>query len=153
MLMKRISDLLRASARRGGGGSHRGSRRRGGRGGDQSGNVALETALLAPPLLMFALALINGGYVLWLQNALDISVADAARCAAVNPSRCGTASQVTAYAADRSGAGFDGSIFSFASDPSCGSRVSASYPLSLSLAFASYSLTLSAQACYPSSSS
>jgi Flp pilus assembly protein TadG len=135
--MKRISALLRAAVPR------RGLVR------DQRGSVAVEMALLATPLFLFVLTTINAGRVLWLQNALDTSVTDAARCAAVNPSRCGTASQITTYAANRSGAGFNSTIFSFAQE-GCGNRVSATYPLTLKLPFVSYSLSLSAQACYPS---
>src|SRR5690242_14990333 len=86
---------------------------------DQHGNAAVEMAFVAMPLFLFLFAIIDAGYALWLQNALDTSVTDAARCAAVNTSRCGTANQVKAYAADRSGAGFDSSIFAF-SQESCG---------------------------------
>ncbi|MGD9614063.1 MAG: TadE/TadG family type IV pilus assembly protein [Alphaproteobacteria bacterium] len=135
--MKRISDRLRAAARppdlaR-----------------DQNGNATVEMALIALPLFLFVFAVVNAGYALWLQNALESSVAQAARCATVNPSLCGTASQVTAYAAAQSGAGFDSSTFSFEPQASCGNLVSAAYPLSLTPPFASISLNLSAQACYP----
>ena len=85
-------------------------------------------ALLAIPLFLFLFTIINAGHVLWLQNALESSVTDAARCAAVNTSQCGTASQIKAYAADQSGAGFDSSVFSFA-QTSCGKQVSATYAL------------------------
>lgn len=137
--MKRICDALRAAARR------RGLAR------DQNGNAAIEMALLAMPLFLFVFAIINAGHALWLQNALDTSVMDAARCATVNPTLCGTASQIAAYAAGQSGAGFDSTIFTV--DPvaseSCGKRVSAAYPLPLTPPFTSFSLNLRAQACYP----
>jgi Flp pilus assembly protein TadG len=132
--MKWISDVLRATAR------GRGLAR------DQNGNAAVEMALLGVPLFMFVFAIINSGYALWLQNALESSVMQAARCATVNPSLCGTASQIQVYAAGQSGAGFDSAIFSFA-QAGCGNQVSATYPLTLP--FMSLSLNLSAQACYP----
>lgn len=113
-----------------------------------SGTAMVEFALVATPLFLFVFAIIDAGYALWLQNALDSSVTQAARCATVNPSLCGTASQIQSYAASRSGAGFDSTIFS-ATQPSCGNQVSATYPLPLTLPFMSVSLTLSAQACYP----
>jgi hypothetical protein len=116
---------------------------------DRNGNVAVEMALISVPLFLFVFAIINTGQTLWLQNALDTSVAEAARCATVNPALCGDAGQIKAFAATQSGAGFDTSIFSFAR-LSCGNRVSASYPLVMTLPFISVSLTLSAQACYPS---
>ena len=116
--------------------------------GDRNGAAAVEIALVATPLVLFLFAIINAGYALWLQNALESSVTQAVRCATVNPSLCGTASQVQAYAAGRSGAGFDSAVFSF-SQAGCGNQVSATYPLPLTLPFVSVSLTLSAQACYP----
>ena len=134
--MTRIFDALRVATT---------SRRRGLL-RDRNGNAAVEMALVAMPLLLFVFVIINAGYALWLQNALETSVMDAARCATVDPSRCGTESQVQAYAADQSGAGFDSAIFSFAR-ADCGNRVSASYPLTLPVL--NVSLNLSAQACYP----
>lgn len=115
---------------------------------NQNGNAAIEMALVAMPLFLFVFGIINTGYVLWLQNALESSVTQAARCATVNPSLCGSASQIQTYAAGQSGAGFDSAIFSFA-QASCGNQVSATYPLPLTLPFMSVSLNLSAQACYP----
>jgi hypothetical protein len=135
-IMKRISEMPRGAARR------RGLAR------DQNGNAAIEMALVAMPLFLFVFGIINTGYALWLQNALESSVTQAARCATVNPTLCGTANQIQAYAAGQSGAGFDSAIFSFAR-PSCGNQVSATYPLPLTLPFMSFSLNLSARACYP----
>lgn len=136
-IMKGISNLWRNAARR---------RRLA---GDRNGNASLEMALLATPLFLFIFTIIDAGHALWLQNALEAAVMQAARCASVNPSLCGTASQIQTYAAGQAGAGFSSAIFSFA-QASCGNQVSANYPLSLKLPFKSYSLTLSAQACYPS---
>jgi hypothetical protein len=70
---------------------------------------------------MFLFGIIEVGFAMWLQSALDYSVAEAARCASVNSTLCGTTSQIQSYAADRSGAGFDSSIFSV-STPSCGNQ-------------------------------
>ena len=134
--MKRISGLFRFAARRV-------DLVR-----DQNGNAAIEMALLATPLFLFVFAIVNAGRVMWLQNALETSVAQAARCATANPSLCGTASQIKAYAAGQSGAGFNAAIFSFA-QTDCGNQVSAIYPLSLTPPFKSFLLSLRAQACYP----
>src|SRR5690349_13422095 len=76
-IMKRISGLFHFAARR------RDPVR------DQSGNAAIEMALLATPVFLFVFAIVNAGRVMWLQNALDTSVTQAARCASVNPSLCG----------------------------------------------------------------
>lgn len=135
--MKRIPEMARNAARRGG------------LARDQNGTTAIELALVAMPLFLFVFGLINTGYALWLQNALQTSVTAAARCATVSSTTiCGNASQIKAYAASQSGAGLDSAIFSFA-QTSCGNRVSATYPLPLTLPLMSFSINLSAQACYP----
>lgn len=114
-----------------------------------AGNTAIEFALTAPALFLFVLGIIAFGRALWLQNALDYAVAEAARCASVNPTACGTSDQIKDYAAAQGGAGFARSVFSV-STPGCGTAVSASYPLSLSIPFVPViSLTLTAQACDP----
>jgi hypothetical protein len=84
----------------------------------------------------------------WLQNALDASVAEAARCASVNPTLCGTTAQIQTYAAEQAGAEFDGSIF-LVTTTACGNLVSATYPLTLLVPLMTLSVTLSAEACYP----
>ena len=112
------------------------------------GNAAVEMALIATPLLLFLFGIIATAQAVWLQNALNASVAEAARCASVNPTLCGTASQVQTYAANQAGAGFDGSIFSFTT-ATCGNQVSASYPLASIMPFMTLSVTLNAQACFP----
>ncbi len=115
---------------------------------DVRGSAAIEVALTGMALLIFLFGIIEVGFAMWLQSALDYSVAEAARCASVNSTLCGTTSQIQSYAANQSGAGFDSSIFSV-STPSCGNQVSASYPLTLTIPAITFSVTLDAQACYP----
>jgi Flp pilus assembly protein TadG len=115
---------------------------------DGRGNTAIEFAFAMPALLMLLFGILQCGRALWLQNALDYSVAEAARCASVDPSVCGTAAQTASYAAGLSGAGFTASAFSV-STPGCGNKVTASYPLALAIPFLSVSLTLAATACSP----
>jgi Flp pilus assembly protein TadG len=116
---------------------------------DIRGNVAIEFALTATALLVFLFGILQAGYAMWLQSALDYAVAEAARCASIDTTTCGTASQIQSYASGLSGAGFDSSIFS-PTTPSCGNQVSASYPLALTIPTLTISVTLTAQACYPS---
>jgi hypothetical protein len=116
---------------------------------DRRGNAAIEFALTAIPLLLFLFGIIEFGRTMWLQNALDYSVVEAARCASINPTLCGTAEQIKSYASDQSGAGFDVAVFSVTS-PSCGTQVSAIYPLTLTIPTMSVSMILSAQSCFPS---
>ena len=116
--------------------------------GDRSGSVAIELAFTAPALLMFVLGVCEIGRVLWLQNALNYSVAEAARCWSNASSQCGSASATQSYAASASGAGFTSTVFT-ATSTTCGKSVSASYPVTLAIPYVNMSLTLSSQACYP----
>lgn len=113
------------------------------------GNAAIEVALILPAVLLLIFGVIEFGRALWLQSALDFSVVEAARCASVNPTRCGTADEIKAFASNQAGTGFDSSVFSTAT-ASCGNQVSGSYPMTLTIPFAPLSLTLTAQACFPS---
>ena len=86
-IMHRISRRLRALVR------------------DRRASTAVEFALAAPALFLFMFGIIECGYALWMQNALDYSVAAAARCASLERSACtGSPSLVTTYAASESGA-------------------------------------------------
>jgi Flp pilus assembly protein TadG len=123
--------------------------------GTQRGNAAVEFALGAPVLFMFVFGIIELGYALWLQNALDGSVTAAARCASIGSSAC--AGQVTTYAAAQSGAPVDASIFTYScrsNDPcsnkgvTCGCQVAASYSMPLVIPFVAASVNLSSQSCY-----
>ena len=118
------------------------------RGRDARGDAAVEFALVSVPLCLFLFGIIATGQAVWLQSALNSSVAGAARCASVNPTLCGTASQIQSYAAAQAGAGFTTSIFSVTT-PACGNLVSATYPFSFTIPFVALSVNLTAQACYP----
>jgi Flp pilus assembly protein TadG len=114
------------------------------------GSAVVELALLAPVLFMFVVGIAETGRVLWLQNALDYSVAEAARCASINPTACGSAADIATYAAARSGSGLDAAVFSLTTpSPSCGNQVSAAYPMALMIPYLTLSVTLTAEACYP----
>ena len=110
--------------------------------------MAVEFALTAIVLSMFLFGIMEAGRAMWLQSALNYSVAEAARCASINTTLCGTTSQIQDYASSQSGAGFAGSIFS-RTTTACGNQVTASYPLALTIPTLSVSVTLTAQSCYP----
>jgi Flp pilus assembly protein TadG len=114
--------------------------------GDRLGNVAVEFALGAPFLFMMMFGIIELGYALWMQNALDESVAAASRCASVNSSACSGA--VTTYAASQSGAPVGSTAFTYTPTASCGCKVSASYSMSLLIPYTNLSVNLSSQSCY-----
>ena len=114
----------------------------------KSGHSAVEFAFIAPALMMFIFGIMEVGRVMWLQNALNYSVVEAARCVSNSPSTCGSASAAQSFAANRSGATFDTSVFTVTT-ASCGNRVTASYNVVLDIPYANWSTTLTSQACYP----
>jgi Flp pilus assembly protein TadG len=115
---------------------------------DVAGNPAVEFGLLAPVILLFIFGIAEGGRLLWMLNALHYSVQEAARCASINKTTCGTATQIQSFAAGRSGAEFSASVFT-ATVTGCGNRVSASYTMPLNIPFMTHSISLTAQSCYP----
>jgi Flp pilus assembly protein TadG len=116
---------------------------------DRDGNAAVEFALIAPALFGFLIGIMFFGVALWRQNALDYSVAEAARCASDATSTCGTSTQITAYAAGVSGGNFDSTVFTYTAPAAgtCGYLVTASYPISVP--FFNLSMTLTSRACWP----
>ena len=114
----------------------------------RSGSTAVQMAFVAPAMLMFILGIMEVGRVMWLQNALNYSVVEEARCISNSPSTCGSASQTQSFAASQSGAGFASSVFTVTT-ASCGNKVTASYPVMLDIPYVNLSTTLTSQACYP----
>jgi Flp pilus assembly protein TadG len=118
---------------------------------DQRANTAIEFALAASALFLFMFGTINFGYALWVQNALDYSVASAARCASLNSSACAAVngnSQVTAYAASKSGAHLDSTAFRYTRAASCGCQVTGAYTIALNIPWDNaLSVNLSSSAC------
>jgi hypothetical protein len=121
---------------------------------DRRASAAVELALAMPALCLFIFGIIEVGYALWIQNALDYSVASAARCASLNGSACSGKLLDGTYAASLSGATIAASVFSYSPNltyptSGCGCQVSASYSMSLDIPWTSLTVGLSSQACYP----
>lgn len=117
-----------------------------------NGNAAVEFALVSPLLFGFVVGVLVIGFILWMQNALNYSVAAAARCAADNPNTCGTSSQITTFAANASGANLSSSVFTYTAPATgnCGYLVTASYQINISIPLIHINNpTLTASACYP----
>src|SRR5438477_13162998 len=101
---------------------------------DRRASTAVEFALAAPALFLFMFGIIQVGYALWMQNALDYSVAAAARCASLNGSACAAVagtSQVTTYAASESGASLTTRAFTYLGSAACGSLVSGNFTIAV----------------------
>ena len=117
---------------------------------DVSGAVAIELAFALPIVLLCVLGLIDFGRALWSQSTLNYAVQAAARCAAVNPTLCGTSAQIQSFAVGAAaGLTVKASNFSVTT-AACGINVGASLPFEFSVPdLFQYTLVLSANACYP----
>jgi Flp pilus assembly protein TadG len=119
---------------------------------DRRANTAVEFALAAPAIFMFMFGIIEVGYALWMQNALDYSTAIASRCASLNGSPCravGGTSQVTTYAANQSGASLANTAFTYNGGSACGCLVTGTYTIALDIPWDNaLSVNLSSQACF-----
>src|SRR5579872_6503783 len=94
---------------------------------DSHGATAIEFALVAPALCMLIYGVMEFGRLAWTQSALNFAVEEAARCASVTPTVCGTSSQIATYAASEIATGYvPASAFSGAT-ASCGHQVSATF--------------------------
>ena len=117
---------------------------------EADGNTAVEFGLLAPVFLLMFLGIIEFGRLLWTQSTLQHAVEAAARYAAINYPTCSSSSQTTSYAAaEVFGQTIPASDFTLTCT-TCGTQVSATFSFtSVVPALVPYSVTLSAQSCYP----
>jgi Flp pilus assembly protein TadG len=116
------------------------------------GTAAVETAVVLIPFLLLLFGMIEGGFLIWTQSNLQFAVEAAARCAAVNPTVCGSTAAIQSYAASQIvGLPITTSSFSV-SQPTCGWQVSIVYPYSSSgfivPALFSGALNLNASSCH-----
>jgi Flp pilus assembly protein TadG len=117
---------------------------------DRSGSAAVEYALVLPAFLIMMLGALDAGRVIWLHTTLQQAVDAAARCAAINTTRCGTATQIQSHAVSQAfGTTMSQSVFS-ATTATCGKRVTGTLPFAFVTPWpGNQSITLSAMACYP----
>jgi len=118
--------------------------------GDCRGAAATEFALVAPALCLVLYGTMEFGRMAWTQQALNFAVEEAARCASVTPSVCGTSQQIATYAANEISTGYVPVTAFSGGTASCGHLVTASfaYPFVATGLF-SLTPTLSATACEP----
>jgi Flp pilus assembly protein TadG len=110
----------------------------------------VETAIVLAAFLTFIFGIIKFSLVLWTQSGLYYAAEQAARCASVNSTSCGTVSNITSYAFSHYyGQPMSANPFSY-SATGCGHTVTASYTYPMTLPFAgTYSIPLTAAACFP----
>lgn len=125
---------------------------------DRSGAYAVEFALVVPILLTLLFGSIEVARGIFVQGMLDYAVEQAARCASIDSTNCGSASAIASFAsAQTSPLNIPATDFT-ATAPACGNLVSASYTFSFVGTFALIggtaifpsSITLTSSSCYPS---
>ncbi len=115
------------------------------------GASTIELAISLTALIGFLFGIINIGLVLWTFGSLYYAAEAAARCASVDSTSCGNATAIQNYAlAQYYGQSLGGTNpFSYSAS-GCGHTVTARYTYSLSIPlYGSYTLPLSAAACFP----
>jgi Flp pilus assembly protein TadG len=116
-----------------------------------SGAAIIELAFGLTAFLILILGTMNLAIMLWTIGSLHYAAETAARCASVDPTDCGSATNVQSYALNHYyGAPLSGSNpFTYAAN-GCGHTVTASYNYTLRVPLAgNYPITLSTAACYP----
>ena len=116
----------------------------------EQASAAIETALILPVLLLLLLGGMELARLAWERSALQFAVQEAARCAAVQSSVCGTPAQIQTFAASKvAGFAIPAADFTVATS-ACGTQVIASVPYSFILfqVFPS-APTLTARVCRP----
>jgi len=111
----------------------------------QNGTTAVETALVAPVFIALLFGLLEGAIMLWTQLGLQTATDRAARCAAIDTSRCGTSTLLQNYAAGQAlSAKIPASSFTLTSE-TCGAAVTGL----VKVRFVATEVTLSARSCFP----
>jgi Flp pilus assembly protein TadG len=113
----------------------------------RDGAMAVEFALVLPALVMLSMGILSAGLLVYSAASLHYAAEAAARCYSVNATQCSSAPTTQTYAHARY---FGPSSPTFtASIPSCGHQVSATLTFVLDTGLKSWSIPLSATACFP----
>jgi Flp pilus assembly protein TadG len=114
------------------------------------GIAAVEFAIVFPIAIFLIVGLCEFGRAMWTQATLDYAVQTAARCGAIGTT-CATSSQIQASAVGAAPSIPVTTSNFTVTTPSCGLQVNATYSYSFVLpALFPYSMTMTAQACFPS---
>jgi Flp pilus assembly protein TadG len=118
---------------------------------DRRGATLIEYAFAASVLVVIIVGILEFGRALFLQTQLQQAVSQAARCATVNNSACGTSTAIRSYAASQASSILSISSNSFVyTNASCGNQVTISYPFNFSIPFyGNVTMMINAQSCVP----
>ena len=112
----------------------------------------MEFALVGMLFFALIIGVIEVGRVLWTLNALHYGAQQAARCAAVNSTLCGSSGLLQSWAAGIGGSTLPGTALTLDSAAACGMKVTANYTMILYIPLFKMNPTLTATACFPKSS-
>lgn len=122
----------------------------------ESGSAAVEAALVMPSFLMLSIGILSASVAVFAASGMHSAVEAAARCYSVDSNKCGTASATQSYAQSLY-KGPSSPTFTASATGACsqsngapdGRQVTATLNYALIAGAASWTIPLSATACYP----
>jgi Flp pilus assembly protein TadG len=117
-------------------------------GRDRQGTTAVEFAIVAPVFIALLIGTLALCVALFLVGSLHFAVEDGARCASVKTTICSDAAHTVAYTQSRYFGPNLSPTFTYAA-ATCGNSVSASISYSMNVGFTTYTIPISATACFP----
>ncbi len=115
---------------------------------DQQGTTAVEFAIIAPVFIALLIGTIALCVALFLIGSLHFAVEDGARCASVKTTICSDAASTVAYTQSHYFGPDVSPTFTYAA-AACGNSVSASISYSMNVGFRTFTVPISATACFP----
>jgi Flp pilus assembly protein TadG len=117
--------------------------------GDDRGTNALELALATPVFVLMIIGIFAFGFVLWVENSIQSAAAQAARCAVVNTTACGSTAQIQNAAVGWAlGAPISTANVTVNPNATCNGMTGKSVAITYTATFFVISTTMSAESCY-----
>ncbi len=115
---------------------------------DQHGTTAVEFAIIAPVFIAVTVGTLALCIALFLVGSLHYAVQESARCASVKTNICSDSATTVAYAQSHYFGPNVSPTFTYAA-AACGSSVSASISYSMNVGFKTFTIPVTAAACFP----
>ncbi len=115
---------------------------------DQQGTTAVEFAIIAPVFIAVTVGTLALCIALFLVGSLHYAVQESARCASVKTNICSDSATTVAYAQSHYFGPNVSPTFTYAA-AACGSSVSASISYSMNVGFKTFTIPVTAAACFP----
>jgi Flp pilus assembly protein TadG len=112
------------------------------------GTSAIEFAFVGPVFLLMVVGMMYGCMMLYSVASLHYAVEEGARCASVKATVCTNSNSIIAYTQAAYNGSTTAPTFSYAT-PACGHAVTGSTTFKFNAVVASWTVPLSATACYP----